>query len=226
MYANNANISNTLNSNEINATKAEIQQLLSGEIEVDKLTVTKSAHFFSLIIDEIKSVGGQIILSPANATLDLVSIISGNYKCYFNAKIGEERISNQFALNDLVVCQTFNVAEGTSYNTSNKFYWRKVVSKGSEVLNGVDYHYVVLSGTDCDENSSIPEAGDMIVTLGNKTNTDRQNAIILSAYNSDFLDSGIKAPSIVQYTGINNYELTSHRYNVISRNLNVFRGDF
>jgi len=48
----------TLNVNSLYATLAEISTLLSDKITVDTLTVTKAAHFFSLIIDEIKSVGG------------------------------------------------------------------------------------------------------------------------------------------------------------------------
>jgi hypothetical protein len=42
----------------LEAAKAYIKDLLSDNITVDTLTVTKAAHFFSLIIDEIKSVGG------------------------------------------------------------------------------------------------------------------------------------------------------------------------
>ncbi len=49
---------------------------------------------------------------------------------------------------------------------------------------------------------------------------------MLSAYNSQFLDPGIKAPSMVQYTGINEYDLSNHRMNVISKDLNIFKGDF
>lgn len=217
----------TVNANNLYAILAEIETLLSDKITVETLTVTKTAHFFSLIIDEIKSVGGQIILSPANATIDMVrTTASGNYKCYFRAQIGDEKISNQFVANDQVVCQTFNVAEGTSYNVSNTFYWRLVMSKGRETIDGVDYHYVLLSGTDCAESSGIPQQGDKIVALGNRNTSNRQNAIVLSAYNSEFLDMGINAPSIVQYSGINDYNLSTHRLNILSNGLNEFHGNF
>jgi hypothetical protein len=56
--AKDADVSDMLTTNNFTATLAEIAKILSGEIEVEKLTVTKAAHFFSLIIDEIKSVGG------------------------------------------------------------------------------------------------------------------------------------------------------------------------
>jgi hypothetical protein len=48
----------TLTTTDLIATLAEISKIISGTIEVDNLTVKKAAHFFKLIIDEIKSVGG------------------------------------------------------------------------------------------------------------------------------------------------------------------------
>lgn len=72
-----------------------------------------------------------------------------------------------------MVCQTFNATEGTSYDVSNTFYWRKVNSKGTEKINDEDYHYIILSGSDCAEGSGVPSSGDKIVTLGNKNTTTR-----------------------------------------------------
>ncbi|MBQ8463013.1 MAG: hypothetical protein IJ544_02730, partial [Prevotella sp.] len=211
------------------ADAAEIERLLAGEISVDKLTA-KVAHFFELSIDEIKSVGGQIILTPANAEIDRVETLSnGDYKCYFKATDGERKISQQFAVGDQVVCATFDAATGTSYNVSNKYYWRLVAAVSSGVVqkDGEDYHYIVMSGTDKDSDSTgIPEAGDKIAQLGSRSSADRQSAIILSAYNGEFLDKGIQAPSMVQYSGINDFTLSSHRQTVISKGLNEFRGTF
>ena len=211
------------------ADAAEIERLLAGEISVDKLTA-KVAHFFELSIDEIKSVGGQIILTPANAEIDRVETLSnGDYKCYFKATDGERKISQQFAVGDQVVCATFDAATGTSYDVSNKYYWRLVTAVSSGVVqkDGDDYHYIVMSGTDKDSDSTgIPEAGDKIAQLGSRSSADRQAAIILSAYNGEFLDKGIQAPSMVQYSGINDFTLSSHRQTVISKGLNEFRGTF
>ena len=211
------------------ADAAEIERLLAGEISVDKLTA-KVAHFFELSIDEIKSVGGQIILTPANAEIDRVETLgNGDYKCYFKATDGERKITQQFAAGDQVVCATFDAATGTSYNVSNKYYWRLVteVSSGVVQIDGDDYHYIVMSGTDKDSDSTgIPEAGDKIAQLGSRSSADRQSAIILSAYNGEFLDKGIQAPSMVQYSGINDFTLSSHRQTVISKGLNEFRGTF
>lgn len=226
--ADNINVSSSITS-----PYAEIASLLSTDIVVDNLTVTKAAHFFSLIIDEIKSVGGQIILTPANAVVDKVTEQTNYYTLYWRCKDNDgKEISNQFATNDLVVCQTFNAATGTSYNVNNHFYWRKCVGTGrtSFTENGesVDYHYIRLSKVsgEYDTNSNAaPEPDDKIVLLGNTTDTTRQNAIILSAYNNQFLDSTIVAPSIVQYKGINTFNLSNFRLNVISNGLNSFKGN-
>ncbi|AGB28663.1 hypothetical protein Prede_1342 [Prevotella dentalis DSM 3688] len=206
---------------------ATLKDLTSNNISVETLTVTKAAHFFSLVIDEIKSVGGQIILTPANATLNKTITVNGGFKCYWKATDGEKKIYNQFEVNDQIVCQTFNASVGTSNNVSNTFYWRLCTAIGTETMDGVLYNYVVLSDSDKDKASTAnPSVGDKIVQLGNRNDPTRQNAIILSAYNSKFLDAALKAPSIVQYKGINDYKLETHRGNVISAEFNSFIGDF
>ena len=154
--------STTVNSTNVNASNGNITNMVSTDMVTEYLIVTKEAHFFKLIIDELRSVGGQVILTAANATLDYVQQLpNGNYRCYFKAKDKtDEQISNKFITNDQVICQTFNVATGTSYNVSNKYYWRLVVGKGktTAVFDGVDteYHYIDLSNTTKD-GSSIPE---------------------------------------------------------------------
>lgn len=213
-------------------TDLDASAISAKDITTEYLTVTKKAHFFSLIIDEIKSVGGQLVISPANATIDLVETLSnGDYRCYFRAKDKEGRqIHNQFDVDDQVVCQTFDVAEGVSYNVSNKYYWRKVVASYTDVVTKTidgqewDCHYIDISSTDYDDGSDIPEAGDKIAQLGNRTDTQRQDAIIISAYDSQWLDPSVKAPSFVQYKGINSYNLSSFRMNMFAANGNVMHG--
>ncbi len=217
-----------LNTNQLQAISGYIQTLLSDEITCDYLTVTKAAHFFKLIIDEIKATQGAIIVSPANAKIDKVDVINGGWRCYYRAKDKDGgQIYNCFEVNDQVVCQTFDAAIGTSYNVSNQYYWRLVTNTGSTTINidgeTWDAHYFDLSSSDCDRYSMTPKVGDNCVQLGNRTDTTRQAAIIISAYNSQFLDKGIKAPSIVQYQGINNYDLSAHRLNIISNGLNQFK---
>lgn len=228
---NSEKVNGLLDANQLQAVSAYVQTLLSNQITTDYLTVTKAAHFFKLIIDEIKATQGQVIITPANAKLDKVESINGGWRCYFRAKDAHgQEISNSFEVNDQVVCQTFNAATGVSYNVSNKYYWRLITATGSTTttISGetVDAHYFDLSASDCDLSSMTPSVGDECVQLGNRTDGTRQAAIIISAYNSEFLDKGLKAPSIVQYAGINNYDLSTHRLNVISNGLNQFKGSY
>lgn len=229
--SNTINVTNKLTTNQLEAVSGYIKTLLSDEITVDYLTVTKAAHFFKLIIDEIKATQGQIIITPCNAVIDKVETVHGNYRCYFRAKDEDKEIYNNFEVNDQVVCQTFNAATGTSYDVTNTFYWRLCVGTGTTTtdISGetVDAHYIDLSDSDKDQYTiSEPQAGDNCVQLGNRTDNTRQAAIVISAYNSEFLDKGIKAPSIVQYFGINDYNLSAHRRNVISKDFNEFIGSF
>lgn len=210
----------------LNFNEGIIKDLLAGNISVETLTVTKAAHFFSLIIDELKSVGGQIILTPANAKVDKVIPLENAYKCLWKATDGDKNIYNQFEKDDQVVCQTFNLGHSNT-NVSNTYYWRLCTEVGTETIDGTLYNYIILSDTDKDTASiSIPNVADKIVQLGHKTDKSRQNAIILSAYNSKFLDAELVAPSIVQYAGINDYQLKTHRKNIISTTLNEFVGNF
>lgn len=218
-----------ITTNQLEAVSGYIETLLGVDWTVENLTVTKAAHFFQLIIDEIKATQGAIIVTPANAKIDKVTRSGNIYVCYFRTTdpTTKKEIYNNFEVNDQVVCQTFNAATGTSYNVSNKFYWMLCTETGTTTVDNVSYHYIKLHYADRDPKSNgVPESGDEIVLLGNRNDASRQNAIVISAYNSQFLDAGLKAPSIVQYSGINNYDLSSHRLNIISNGLNAFKGAF
>lgn len=231
LISDNVTVNEKLTANQLQAVSGYIQTLLSDSITTDYLTVTKAAHFFKLIIDEIKATQGAVIITPANAKLDKVEVLDNEYRCYYRANDADgNQIYNNFEVNDQVVCQTFNVSTGTSYNVFNKFYWRKITATGTTTtdISGqtVDVHYFDLSKTDCALSSSTPSVGDECVLLGSRTDTTRQAAIVISAYDSEFLDKGLHAPSIAQYAGINDYNLSTHRLNVISNGLNQFKGAY
>lgn len=219
----NANISNQLN----------VKDILSKDITTDYLTVTKSAHFWELVVDKISSTKGAIIVSPANCIVEDLDNNDGTYTLYWRAEDVEtgKAITNDFQVNDQIICQSFNAANDTDFNVNNKYYWRLVTSVGrtyrTDSLRGDKcyWNYIQLSATDGD-GDSLPEIGDNIAVLGNRTNEDRQNAIIISSTNSDYLDADIQAPSIVQYKAIKSYDLKSYRYNVIAANGNTFIGNF
>lgn len=169
--------------------------------EFDNLMVRREMIINTLTIAEIKSVGGQILLSLANMYCNAVTDGGSYWKCSFDTSNGT--IANQFAVDDQVICRKFNGA-------NIKYYWARVTSVGTDYIN--------ISKTDKD-GTGIPEINDEIIQFGNRTNSARQSAIILSAYGSD-------APSFKQYAGINSYDLTGKEVTVISPSGNKFTGDF
>lgn len=186
-------------------------------LEVDRLLVRKAAEFVRLVIRELQSVGGEIVLSPAAMKISNVVYFEKGvylpeyealplrynvYRCYFSQKKGDEEIENQFVEGDLVRCQTFNVKEGVSENVKNRYYWRKVYKVGKDFID--------VLADDCDTGSDIPQAGDELVQMGNVYDTARQSVVVLSAYGAD-------APSLKMYYGVNSYSLDNREVFVLSR---------
>lgn len=186
-------------------------------LEVDRLLVRKAAEFVRLVIRELQSVGGEIVLSPAAMKISNVVYFEKGvylpeyealplrynvYRCYFSQKKGDEEIENQFVEGDLVRCQTFNVKEGVNENVKNRYYWRKVYKVGKDFID-------VLADF-CDTGSDIPQAGDELVQMGNTTDTARQSVVVLSAYGAD-------APSLKMYEGVDSYSLENKEVFVLSR---------
>lgn len=187
-------------------------------LEVDHLLVRKAAEFVKLVIRELQSVGGEIVLSPAAMKISKVDFLKKGtllpeygpiplrydvYRCSFLTKRGDEEITNPFAVNDLVRCQTFNIKEGTTANAKNKYYWRRVTAVGTDYID-----ILALSGGNYGD--SQPEVGDELVQMGNTTDVARQSVLYLSAYGSD-------SPSIKLYKGVNDYTLDGKEIFVVSR---------
>ena len=233
--------------------KAFIGEMSCTAITTENLTVTKSAHFFELIIDQIKAAGGATIFSPANGfVVRKVDRLSKGYRLYFLAQERVDKIHNMWKKDDQALCQNFNRAsQGDNFDISNKYYWALVINTNNEERGGesitvnvgtsenIDMqpcHYIDISDIDFDGDLS-PEVGDEIAMLGYRGEDDpaRQNAIYISSYDS--LDIELKAPLIVQYRGINDFNLASHKYTWFSggvtaegelngREANEMRGSF
>lgn len=186
-------------------------------LEVDRLLVRKTAEFIKLVIRELQSVGGEIVLSPASMKISKVDFLQKGtllpeygtaplrydvYRCSFLTKRNGEEITNPFAVNDLVRCQTFNIKEGTTANAKNKYYWRRVTMVGTDYID-----ILALSGGNYGD--SQPEVGDELVQMGNTTDVARQSVLYLSAYGDD-------SPSIKLYKGVNDYTLAGKEIFVVS----------
>ena len=190
---------------------------------IDKLYVRKKAIFQLLSIMETELAGASFMFnaSGARATITKVERIDAVpffysdgsakyysdgsrayvqpsahgavYRCYFLADDGEKAIENRFRVGNLVRSQSFNIKSGVYENVSNHYWWRLVTAVGD--------NWIEVSVNHCDEGSDIPAVGDVMVQLGDISDTDFQAAVVLSAY-------GDGAPSLTFYHGINSYSLS------------------
>lgn len=232
--------------------KAYVNDLACKGITTENLNVTNSAHFFELIIDKISSSGGAVLFTAANGfSIRKVDKLTNGYRLYFLAEDRGTKIDNMWKKNDQAICQNFNVGGDKKYTftqgsgirrqlqvtqSSNKYYWALVVNTNNEE-NGGDpininigttenvniqpCHYIDISDDDYDGIID-PEVDDEIVMLGYRGNDDeaRKNAIYISSYAS--LDKDLIAPLFVQYKGIDDYDLASHKYTWFSGGLTPF----
>lgn len=156
-------------------------RIKDGNAEFQNLTVRGQFSVFEFLIQQVKAIGGKFCVSPAAIKTESVEETENGYKCFFNTDSGT--IMNPFVVGDQAFHQVFD-------GQKMKRYWRLVTEVGAD--------YFVLSKTDCEANSGIPEADEEIVLLGNRTDINRQSAIMISAYDNN-------SPYIAFYAGINSY---------------------
>lgn len=190
---------------------------------IDKLYVRKKAIFQLLSIMETELAGASFMFnaSGARAKITKVELVEKKglrfkdnkavrfsdgkrgcaspgtygsvYRCYFLADDGDTAIENRFKPGNLARSQSFNIKEGVHEGVSNHYWWRLVENVGD--------NYIDVSVSHCDEGSDIPKEGDVVVQLGDISDTDFQAAVVLSAY-------GDGAPYLTFYQGINSYSLS------------------
>ena len=182
----------------------------------DYLEVRMKAIFEELVIKETSTIGGKEIISPAGGVVahkvEEVTVTYNNvsqkaYRCYFLAEQDGDAVDNDFAVNDQVRSESFNVRKGTYHKVGNHFYWRLVIGRDEDPveLEGKKYHYIDLSDTDCATASDVPAKGDVLNQCGNRTDVERQNCLIFSAVDT-------YSPSISLYHGINSYSFANKEY--------------
>ena len=201
--------------------------------EVDKLNVRQKATFAELEIRKFAFTTGDVGYTSAACKISIVKDIDNAYRCYFLADDGDKRISNDWHIGDQAICKTGNLISRTTKNASNRYYWRLVVNKGEETINGKLYYFIDLSnikgsldltiegkvyscvGCDTSADNDVPQAEDSIIQLGSQTDTDRQYAYIV------YVSEGRR----VDYAGINDYDLTTHIINDFSPRGITLRSD-
>ena len=203
------------------------------KLEVDELFVRIKTFFARLEIREISYVGGNYCFSAAGSKIYYVEWLDaqgkvidkkkGNisdvatFRCYLYSDDGTTATINKWAVDDQVMCRTFNIDEGVHENVSNKYYWRRATGIGRGVIPSqvkeevelqdgdeiietnnerpTEYQYVDISMDDCATNSDYPEAEDTIVQFGNWSDAKRQGIIYLMV-------EGDSAPAIMEYSGV------------------------
>lgn len=125
-------------------------------LTVDKMTARQVAVFFEMLIQKVRSVGGQIVVSAANGKIKSVELIDGYYKITFEQE-------NSFVAHDLMRTATFT-------GGALKSYWVEIAAvEGNSVLVAEE------------EFDTPPEAADECVLMGNTENPLRQSLISIAA---------------------------------------------
>ncbi len=177
-------------------------------IESDTLTVRGTLRVYELLIDRLRAVGGQVVVSKANGKVKAVEVVE-----YINgAEEQPEEVVEEIVGGDGIATYKKALSAGagdiepepveeepveveTYYKMSfedacpfvmgdlircQKFTGKSLKHYWVEVVNVArDYAYV--STSDDGLYSGVPAAGDEVVLCGNVTDTTRQAAILISA---------------------------------------------
>ena len=187
----------------------------SGEITTKDLTVTGTAHFFQLVIDEVTAAGGSTLNTVAGGfTVDAFEEIDGGYRLYWRCEDDGVYSLQKWAVDDQALCyQATGIISGGE-NVSTIYWWALVTAVSSETveyeIDGVTQtcHWIEISSSDYDGELAI-ETGIPVAMLGNRSDTERQGAQYTCVYKA--LDTEIEPPFIAFYNGIDDYDLASHR---------------
>ena len=126
-------------------------------LTIDKLTVRQVMNVFELLINKVRSVGGQICVSAANGKIKAVEERGDYYLISFEQE-------NMFVRHDLVRCQAFT-------GTDLRSYWVEVAD--------VTTDGIVVAKEEFEDVE--PKAGDECVLMGNTAVENRQNLVLISA---------------------------------------------
>ena len=128
--------------------------------------------------------------------------------------------------------------DGKPHAIGNHYYWRLATEAPKEVvmhtIDGKEEKCLklVLSKTDRHKlkNESpqdigdIPKVGDDLVQVGNRDNKERQSVMMSCAYNS--FDPDLKPSYWAHYMGVNDYDISKHRYTWFAANGSQVTGNF
>jgi hypothetical protein len=131
-------------------------------LTIDTLTVRQTWRVLELLIDKVRSVGGQIVASAANGKIREVTKDGVNYYITFENAGG-------FAVNDLIRCAKFDTS-----HQEYQAYWVEI--KGVDASGTVTIPIYTFDKYDTE-----PTVGDEVVLMGNTKDKTRQNLVLISA---------------------------------------------
>lgn len=140
-----------------NGWQIGLDEDLLSHLIVDKITVRRVMNVFELLINKVRSVGGQICVSAANGKIKTVR----EQGDYWHITFEQE---NTFVAHDLMRCQVFT-------GTLQKAYWVEVAgtANGGILVEKSEFE------------TAQPEEGDECVLMGNTETANRQNLVLISA---------------------------------------------
>lgn len=221
----------------------------SGNIMTNNLTVTGKATFFELEIQKAKAAGGMSVNSAGTFHIDAVEKTEYGFVCYQRAEKDGVKLLQTCEVNDQMMCSNGmnslplqgrgdQTNDGKPHAIGNHYYWRlateapkKVVTHtidGKEekclklVLSKTDRH--IRTGESPQDIGDMPKVGDDLVQIGNRDNKERQSVIMTCAYNS--FDPDLKPSYWAHYMGVNDYEISKHRYTWFAANGSQVTGNF
>lgn len=172
--------------------------------EVDRLMVRVKAFFEELTIVKAGVLAGKQYITPGGGVVCVkVEETDTAYRCYFLSEQDGVKTETRIVAGDQVISEMFNAKAGTDNKVSNHRYWRLVTAVSNDAYtdeSGNHYGYIDLSVTDCEAGSDVPQAGDELCQLGNRTEATRQAAMVFSTVDAD-------APSVKLFGGIDSYSL-------------------
>lgn len=216
----------------------------SDTITTKNINVTGKATFFELEIQKAKAAGGMSVNSAGTFHIDAVEEMPDGFVCYQRAEKDGVTLLQTCEVKDQMMCSNGmnslpiplqgrgdQTNDGKPHAIGNHYYWRLVTDAPTKVvthtIDGKEEKCLklVLSKTDHSKNTvDIPKVGDDLVQIGNRDNKERQSVIMTCAYNS--FDGDLKAPYWVQYDGVNDYKLSTHKRTWFAANGSQVTGNF
>lgn len=126
-------------------------------LTIDKVTIRQTLVALELLIQKVRSIGGQFVVSAASGKIKTVAKDGDNYKITFEQ-------DNEFVAHDLMRCAEFTGA-------SLRGYWVELSASDG---NGITVPVSEFGGVE-------PKEGDECVLMGNTQNRLRQNLISIAA---------------------------------------------